>query len=316
MAREKPSKWLSDEEVEALFATVDETGHSNGPTAKEEHRRRARKGVGLEVDPLSGKDPSGSNVGTVITRVAVAFVVVMLIGVVGAQMGYSFMRRASTANLSANVTTESVAAALRGGVEWGDGFTQFPDDFSVQEADEASGRVEVSVVDITSENEMEAMAGGYIQATAFSMNALLNPNIKTVIYHVDVHTNDEDQIEHAGLFGLLKPDGQVKNFMTFIFTKSASKTGGFNIFCTITGIDESVVENLRAKIGTSPLDFLGTAEDAESTDEDAEKTDDTATGASTADGEDAKAAADNPSAASDSSAAGSDAPAAQTVAAS
>ena len=256
MAREKRSKWLTDDEVEALFATVDETGHSNTATAEKEHRRRRRKGVGLEVDPLSGKDPSGSNVGAVIARTAVAFVVVLLIAIVGAQVGYGVMRRSSTANLTASVTPQSVASALQGGVEWGNGFTQFPEDFSVQEADEATGRVEVTVVDVTSANEMEAMSGGYIQATAFATNALLNPNINTVIYHIDVHDGGDGKIENAQLFGFLQPTTPVKNFMTFIFTKATSKSGGFNIFCTITGIDGPTMERLREKISSSPLDFL------------------------------------------------------------
>lgn len=267
MAREKRSKWLTDEEVEALFATVDETGHSNTATAEKEHRRRRRRGVGLEVDPLSGKDPSGSNVGTVIARTAVAFVVVLLVAIVGAQVGYGVMRRSSTANLTASVTPQSVASALQGGVEWGNGFTQFPEDFSVQEADEATGRVEVTVVDVTSENEMEAMSGGYIQATAFATNALLNPNINTVIYHIDVHDGGDGKIENAQLFGFLQPTAPVKNFMTFIFTKATSKSGGFNIFCTITGIDGPTMERLREKISSSPLDFLGTdSSDTESSD--------------------------------------------------
>ncbi len=258
MAREKRSKWLTDEEVEALFATVDETGHSNTATAEKEHRRRRRRGVGLEVDPLSGKDPSGSNVGTVIARTAVAFVVVLLVAIVGAQVGYGVMRRSSTANLTASVTPQSVASALQGGVEWGNGFTQFPEDFSVQEADEATGRVEVTVVDVTSASEMEAMSGGYIQATAFATNALLNPNINTVIYHIDVHDGGDGKIENSQLFGFLQPTAPVKNFMTFIFTKATSKSGGFNIFCTITGIDGPTMERLREKISSSPLDFLGT----------------------------------------------------------
>lgn len=258
MAREKRSKWLTDEEAEALFATVDETGHSNTATAEKEHRRRRRRGVGLEVDPLSGKDPSGSNVGTVIARTAVAFVVVLLVAIVGAQVGYGVMRRSSTANLTASVTPQSVASALQGGVEWGNGFTQFPEDFSVQEADEATGRVEVTVVDVTSASEMEAMSGGYIQATAFATNALLNPNINTVIYHIDVHDGGDGKIENSQLFGFLQPTAPVKNFMTFIFTKATSKSGGFNIFCTITGIDGPTMERLREKISSSPLDFLGT----------------------------------------------------------
>ncbi|MEY8437714.1 hypothetical protein AAK967_08260 [Atopobiaceae bacterium 24-176] len=257
MAREKKSKWLTDEEVEALFSTVDETGHSNTAVAEKERRRRRRRGVGLEVDPLSGKDPSGSNVGTVIARTAVVFVMVILVAIVGAQIGYGVMRRSSTANLTASVTPQSVASALKGGVEWGDGFTQFPEDFSVQEADEATGRVEVTVVDVTSTSEMGAMSSGYIQATAFATNALLNPNINTVIYHIDVHDAGDGKIDNAQLFGFLQPTTPEKNFMTFIFTKATSKSGGFNIFCTITGIDGPTMERLREKISSSPLDFLG-----------------------------------------------------------
>lgn len=257
MAREKKSKWLTDEEVEALFSTVDETGHSNTAVAEKERRRRRRRGIGLEVDPLSGKDPSGSNVGTVIARTAVVFVMVILVAIVGAQIGYGVMRRSSTANLTVSVTPQSVASALKGGVEWGDGFTQFPEDFSVQEADEATGRVEVTVTDVTSTSEMGAMSSGYIQATAFATNALLNPNINTVIYHIDVHDGGDGKIDNAQLFGFLQPTTPEKNFMTFIFTKATSKSGGFNIFCTITGIDGPTMERLREKISSSPLDFLG-----------------------------------------------------------
>lgn len=279
MAREKKSKWLTDEEVEALFSTVDETGHSNTAVAEKERRRRRRRGVGLEVDPLSGKDPSGSNVGTVIARTAVVFVMVILVAIVGAQIGYGVMRRSSTANLTVSVTPQSVASALKGGVEWGDGFTQFPEDFSVQEADEATGRVEVTVTDVTSTSEMGAMSSGYIQATAFATNALLNPNINTVIYHIDVHDGGDGKIDNAQLFGFLQPTTPEKNFMTFIFTKATSKSGGFNIFCTITGIDGPTMERLREKIGSSPLDFLGADV---STDENASDKDGASDGSSSA----------------------------------
>ena len=94
-------------------------------------------------------------------------------------------------------------------------------------------------------------------ATAFATNALLNPNINTVIYHIDVHDGGDGKIENAQLFGFLQPTTPVKNFMTFIFTKATSKSGGFNIFCTITGIDGPTMERLREKISSSPLDFLG-----------------------------------------------------------
>lgn len=249
------AKTLDAQEAEKLFSTVDETGHVDAAVASNEKKRRAKKGVGLKIDPLSGKDPSGSNVGAVIAKTAVAFIVIILVSITGLQVGCGAFRRFTTANLSTNVTVESVASALRGGVEWGSGFTQFPDSFIVQEADENTGRIDVTVIDTTAENELDAMAGSYIQATAFSTNALLNPKINTVIYRVNVHEDAEGQIENAQFFGFLQPTGPIKQFMTFIFTKASTANGGFNIFCTITGLDQETTERLREKI-SSPLPFI------------------------------------------------------------
>lgn len=263
-------KSLGAQEAEKLFSKVDETGHVNASMAKKERHRRQTKGVGLNIDPLSGKDPSGSNVGSVIAKTAVAFVVIILVFIIVLQVGCGAIRRFSTANLSTNVSVESVASALRGGVEWGSGFTQFPEAFSVQEADENTGRIDVTVVDTTSSNELDAMAGSYIQATAFSTNALLNPKINTVIFRVNVHADDEGNIEHAQFFGFLQPTGSLKPFMTFIFTKATTAQGGFNIFCTITGLDEETTQKLRDKI-SSPLPFVSgnSQSDTETTDENA-----------------------------------------------
>lgn len=261
--KKQRSKDPTDEEVEALFATVDETGHSNAKVAEKERKHRRKHGVGVQIDPLSGMDPSGSNVGQVIARTAVAFVVVILVVIVAAQVFFGLARRASTANLSRSVSVSSVTSALKGGVEWGGGFTQFPEDFTVQEADESTGRIEVSVTDTSSENELEAFAGSQIQASALSVNALLNPNINTVIYHVNVHVGEDGKFQTAALFGFLQPTGDLKPFMTFIWTKSVSASGGFNFFCTITGLDEQTTQNLRDKISTEPITLFGSSDDDE-----------------------------------------------------
>ena len=138
---------LTAEEAEKLFATVDETGHTNEETARMQRKRRKEVGQAVDVDPLSDADPSGSNVEKVITKTAVSFVVIFLAIVVVSQVSCGLARRASTANLAAATNVTNVASALRGGVEWGNGFTQFPENFTVQEADESTGRVEVSVTE-------------------------------------------------------------------------------------------------------------------------------------------------------------------------
>ena len=243
------------DEVEAIFSDVDETGHTNASKArKERSRRRARKAA-VEVDPLSGEDPSGSNVGKTMTRAAVIILIVLLVAVVVSQVACGLVRRAGTAQLSEHVDQASVTTALRTGVEWGDGFTQFPEDYTVLEANEQSGRIEVSVVDTASKNELECLAGSQIQAAALSVNALLNPNINQVVYHVDVHVDGEGNIQQSSLFGFLKPTGTMKRFATFVWTKSSSADGGFNFNCMITDLDATASENLREKV-TLPRNII------------------------------------------------------------
>lgn len=248
---------LSADEAEELFSRVDHTGHTDEERARRQRAHRKEKGVSLDIDPLSEDDPSGSNVGQVITKTAVSFVAIFMVAAVAGQVIFGLVRRANTANLSEDANVRTVASALRGGVEWGDGFTQFPEDFTVQEADENTGRIEVTVTDTSSENSLECFAGSQVQATAFAVNALLNPNIDTVVYHVNVHVGGDGQIQQSSLFGFLKPTGDVISFMTFVWTKTQS-SNGVNFSCTITGIDESLQEELRDQVTTSftPVEIL------------------------------------------------------------
>ena len=236
------------DEVEAIFSDVDETGHTNASKARKERRRRKAKKAAVDVDPLSGDDPSGSNVSKIITKTAVSFVVILLLVVVLSQVACGIVRRAGTAQLAKDVDVKSVASALKNGVEWGNGFTQFPEDFSVQEADESTGHIEVTVVDTASKNEMECLSGSQIQAAALSVNALLNPNINQVVYHVNVHVGDDGKFQQSSLFGFLKPTGNIKQFATFVWTKSTTADGGFNFTCMITGLDADTAANLREKL--------------------------------------------------------------------
>lgn len=248
MAKKQKALAPDSEQVEELFGEVDESGHSNASNAAKQHRHRKEKGNGIDVDPLSEDDPSGSNVGKVIARTAVIFVVLVLAVVVLAQVSCGVARRANTADLSSDVTVRTVTSALKGGVEWGNGFTQFPEDFSVQEADENTGRIEVSVVDTSSKDEMECLSGSGFQATAFAVNALLNPNIDTVVYHVSVHVDDDGDIEQSQAFGFLKPTGRTKTFMTFVWTKTTTTNNAFNLNCNITGMDSTTAANLKDKV--------------------------------------------------------------------
>lgn len=250
---------LTADEAEELFSKVDETGHTNVETAQRQRRHRHLTGTGVDVDPLSADDPSGSNVGKTIAKAAAIFVVGFFVLIVGTQLIFGYVRRSNTANLSTNVNVRTVASALRGGVEWGNGFTQFPEDFSVQEADENAGRVEVTVIDSTSQTVLEALAGSQVQAAAFSTNALLNQNINTVTYHVQVYLDEEGKIATSSFFGFIKPSGNLTSLMTFVWTKTYTEDGGVRFNCTITGIDENMQDVLREQITNrfTPTTILG-----------------------------------------------------------
>ena len=255
--KDKQGKFLNAEQAEELFSRVDETGHDNAEAARRQRARRKEKGQGVDIDPLSGSDPSGSDVDVAIRRTAVLFVVLTLAIVMVSQVSCSVVRRLTTSNLSDRVDVSSVSGAMRNGVEWGNGFTQFPEQFTVLEADENTGRIEVSVTDTSSKNALQCFAGSQVQATAFAVNSLLNPNINTVVYHVNVHMDSEGKIQQSQLFGFLKPTGDVKSIMTFIWTKTQS-SAGVNFSCTITGIDETLQDELRDQITTSftPVQIL------------------------------------------------------------
>lgn len=290
--KDKKTTELSLDEVEALFADVDETGHTNASKARKERARRRNKKAGVDVDPLSGDDPSGSNVGKTMTRAAIVVVGLLLAVIIIAQVSCGVIRRAGTAQLANHVDNASVSSALRNGVEWGDGFTQFPEDYTVLEANEESGRIEVTVVDTSSADELECLAGSQIQAAALSVNALLNPQITQVVYHVDVHVDEDGKFMQSEFFGFFKPKGGMKRFATFIWTKSSSNNGGFNFNCMITGLDETAAENLRDKVTVQGnlLDaVLGTAATTDAATTDAAATDsaegDTAEGDTAAEGD-------------------------------
>ena len=238
---------LSGDEAEALFATVDETGHSNEERARSQHTLRTQIGKSVEVDPLAGEDPSGANTDQLITRSAIIFVSFFLVVVVLMQVGWGYVRRVTTTTLAEDASIRSLVSAMTMGVEWGGGFTQFPSEYTVHEADENTHRIEVTVIDSESSSELEVFSTAQVQASALAVNALLNPNIDTVVYHVKVRRDDHGHFQKARFFGFLRPTGASMPFMTFIWTKSAGDEGvRFN--CSIAGMDNETQQRLHDTI--------------------------------------------------------------------
>ena len=254
MAKKTP---LTPEEVTELFAQLDDSGvlDPGGP-----HRKRTRR----TIDPLSDEDPSGSNVDHAISRAAMAVIIGVLLLVLGMQLWYGISRRLNTANLSDTANAQTVSLALEGGVEWGNGFTQFPHDFTVEEADERTGIVEVSVVDTESSNELELFSNSQIQAAALATNALLNDNINQVVYNVSARLDEDGNITYDHLFGLLPAQGEESVIFTFVWTKYRSgDTANIDWELRIIGMDEDIAGRIQEQVNSvsSLIDTPGIDQD-------------------------------------------------------
>lgn len=272
MAKKAP---LTSEEVVELFSELDESGVLDPDRKKDRAKRRsllarARKNGGDEavsalvedgkksrrarraaIDPLSEQDPSGSQVGKTISRTGALVIAGALLFVLGMQVVYGVNRRLNTANLSENVDRFTVEHAMESGVEWGNGFTQFPATFSVDEADECSGVVEVTVVDTDSANELELLSNSQIQAAALATNALLNEKIDRVVYNVCALVNRDGSYAHDRLFGFVPASGTRKTILTFIWTKESSQYSNYIDWkLKIVGMDDSTTGKIQEQVNS------------------------------------------------------------------
>ena len=235
----------------AVRDRVREEGGDEAVNRLESDRRRSRRARQAKVDPLSADDPSGSKVGEAISRTALICIIGVLVFVVGMQVVYGVSRRLNTANLSDRATVETVEHAMESGVEWGNGFTQFPEEFAVEEASELTGIIEVSVVDTTSKNELELLSNSQIQAAALATNALLNNKIDRVVYNVYVRVDEQGDFVHDSFFGFIKGEGTRRAMLTFIWTKDVS-TGTSNIDweLRIVGMDEEIAGKIQEQVNS------------------------------------------------------------------
>ena len=260
---------LTPEEVTELFSEIDASGVLDPTLAKKRTERMREKEAAAKrgdkaalaqlrsedrasqakhIDPLSEDDPSGSQVSHTITKTAMAVVIGILVLIVGMQIGYGVMRRLNTANLSESVSVDTVSTALKGGLEWGNGFTQFPLDFTVDEADERTGTVEVTVLDTSSANELELLSNGQIQAAALATNALLNDKIDRVVYNVHAYIDEDSNIQHDSFFGMFPARGHQSAILTFVWTKSSSNATSIDWKMRIVSMDDTIAERIQKQV--------------------------------------------------------------------
>ncbi|MDO4436502.1 MAG: hypothetical protein Q4B77_00885 [Coriobacteriaceae bacterium] len=240
---------MTPEEAEELFSELDESGvlDPNRGAGKEKKKRRTR----TKIDPLSEQDPSGSQVSKTISRTAILVILGVFALVLGMQIVYGVSRRLNTANLSDRANVETVSQAMESGVEWGNGFTQFPQLFEVDEASEKTGVIEVSVTDTDSKNELELLSNSQIQASALATNALLNDKINRVVYNVYTLVDSDGAFRHDRLFGFLPAEGTRRAMLTFVWTKAQSNSpSNIDWELKIVGMDDELAEAIQTQVNS------------------------------------------------------------------
>ena len=189
--------------------------------------------------------------GKTISRTAVVVILGVFVFVLGMQIVYGVSRRLNTANLSDRTNSETVEHAMGSGVEWGNGFTQFPRDFTVDEASEKTGVVEVSVVDTDFRNELELLSNSQIQASALATNALLNEKINRVVYNVYALVDESGAFQHDSLFGFIPARGARRAMLTFVWTKSQSSVpANIDWELKIIGMDDDLAEAIQEQVNS------------------------------------------------------------------
>ena len=239
---------MTPEEAEQLFSELDESGILDpNRGAGKEKKRRSR----VKIDPLSEQDPSGSQVSKTISRTAILVILGVFVFVLGMQIVYGVSRRLNTANLSDRANVDTVSQAMESGVEWGNGFTQFPALFEVDEASEKTGTIEVSVTDTDSKNELELLSNSQIQASALATNALLNERINRVVYNVYALVDSEGAFQHDRLFGFVPAQGMRRAMLTFVWTKAQSDSpSNIDWELKIVGMDDELAEAIQTQVNS------------------------------------------------------------------
>lgn len=211
--------------------TPQEGTHPHGYTladAEMEHLREKRE-AGNVLDPLALDDPKGESVERVVLRVGISVVVILVVGILLAQVACKNIRLSMVADLSTGVTQERVEAALTRGILWGNEIVTFPSDTRVDSVDDATGTLRVAMTDDTV-NSLEQMASSaQTRAMALAMNAFEDDAIQTVVIDVCGHVSGET----GKLTG--KAADPVQTVLTITWARNADDPTAFSM--TLEGYD-------------------------------------------------------------------------------
>lgn len=185
---------------------------------------------GNVLDPIALKDPIGQSVEKVVLRVGVAVVVVLVVGILVAQVACKNIQLSGITDFSlTEVTAETVDNALRKGIVWGGEITHFPDGaHAVFDAGEKT--VTVTVENAWARTIEQVAASAEPQALALAMNLFRDEGVDRVVYTargpVSAETGAFDSSANEGLYG---------DVLVITWTRNADDPSSYS--CSMAGFD-------------------------------------------------------------------------------
>ncbi|MBS5451056.1 MAG: hypothetical protein KHY83_09265 [Coriobacteriia bacterium] len=207
--------------------------HPHGYTLAdaEMERLRAKRESGDVLDPLALDDPKGESVERVVMRVGITVVVILVVGILLAQVACKNIRLSMVPDLSSGVTQERVESALSNGILWGNEIVTFPGNTQVDAVDTTTGTLRVTMSDDTARSLEQMASSAQTRAMALAMNAFEDAAVQNVVVDVQGHVSAED----GKLSG--KASDPMQTVLTFTWARNADDPTGFTM--SLSGYDLS-----------------------------------------------------------------------------
>jgi hypothetical protein len=183
-----------------MGTTPEPTQRPRGYTLADEERAMLEEKVrrGNVLDPIALDDPVGQSVEKVILSIGVTVVAVLIVGILLAQVACKNIQTWGIPDFSEEVSTASVASALKNGVVWGGDIVRFP---AAEEAayDAVDDAVTVYVERGSARNFEQLVSASQTRAFALAMNLFANPEVASVAYVVLDDADDDGNQDAAEL---------------------------------------------------------------------------------------------------------------------
>lgn len=227
-----------DRATEPLTSQLEGQGEPQQPTSgrtladEEVARVAAKRASGNVLDPIALNDPVGQSVEKVILRVGVTVIVVLVVGILLAQVACKGIQNWGIPDFTKGVSNATVERALSHGVSWGGDVVRFPE-ADMATFDASDGSVTVVVTNGTARNFEQLVSTSQSQAMALALSLFQSEEVQKVTYLVEGPADPETGAYSTAAGN--EPAGQ----LTIEWARDPESIETFT--CTITGYEP--VEN-------------------------------------------------------------------------